>query len=623
MSLFYLVYIWLVVALAGMPEHNQSFYQTERPNIVWITTEDNSIDYLRLYRETGAAMPNIERLAHRGVTFEHAFSNAPVCSVARSTLISGCYAPRTGAQYHRGVDQAPMPEGLQMFPYYLRQAGYYTTNNNKEDYNLIKSEGVWDTSSRRASYRNRPPGVPFFHVQNFGLTHEGKLHFSRKQMEEQPTETGPATITPFPYHPDTEVSRYTYAKYLDLHREVDQQIGVLLDQLEEDGLMDDTIIFFFGDHGGVLPRSKGYVYESGLHVPLVVYVPEKWAHLSPYPPGSRAEPFVSFVDFGPTVLAMAGIEVPLQMDGRAFFGESLTRERLHRRNTTFGYADRFDEKVDMVRSFRRGRFKYIRNYQPFNYDGLYNFYRYRMLLYQEWDSLYRTGALDVQQEHFFQPRPAEQLFDITTDPYEVDNLSDDPAYRDTLHAMRETYRAKLAEVHDLSFFPEPYLLEAGIDNPVAFGNEHQELLTELQTIADLELLPFASAKKGIRRALNDANPWKRYWGLIVCSAFGEEASVFFRKAKQLAKDDPENLVSVRALEFLALTDQMDPEPGMLKALRQATTQAEANLIMNTVTLLQNGHGYSFDIDEELFPTEWVEEEQKPFIHRFSYLRTTN
>ena len=258
----------------------QSQASVERPNIVWIVSEDNSKHYMGLYEEQGTPMPNLENLARKGLVFNHMFSNGPVCSVARSTIISGSYAPRLGAQYHRRTAFVPMPKGVEMFPAYLRQAGYYTSNNAKEDYNLTKSESVWDNSSKSATYRDRNAGQPFFHVQNFHITHEGQLHFTSEQMASRKTTRDPAKITPFPYHPNTSTFRYTYAWYDELHRKLDQQIGTFLDQLEADGLMENTIIFYYGDHGGVLPRSKGYIYESGIHVPLIVYIPEKWKKFS-------------------------------------------------------------------------------------------------------------------------------------------------------------------------------------------------------------------------------------------------------------------------------------------------------------------------------------------------------
>lgn len=453
---------------------NLTFAGQDQPNIVWLVTEDNSIHYLKLYDEGGTDMPNVERLAKNGIVFNNAFSNAPVCSAARSTIISGCYGPRAFSHFHRRSVKVPMPDGLNMFPWYLREAGYYTTNNSKEDYNFIKGEGVWDASSGKASYKNRKPGQPFFHIQNFGTTHEGKLHFSKEQMEKQKTETDPDTVSVFPIHPDTELFRYTNAKYRDLHRQADAEMGKFLKQLEADGLMDDTIIFYYGDHGGVLPGSKGYIYERGLHVPMVVNVPEKWRHLFPADAGTRVDGFVQFIDLGPTVLNLAGVDVPEQMDGRPFLGKNIELEELNSRDTAFGYADRFDEKYDHVRTLRKGKYKYMRNYQPFNVDGLQNNYRYFQMAYEEWRDLYKAGKLTPEQAQFFEPRPAEALFDIEKDPFEMNNLATNRKLRTVLTTMRAALQEQVRSMPDLSFIPEPVLYEEAAANPVALWAKKQE-----------------------------------------------------------------------------------------------------------------------------------------------------
>ena len=496
----------------------------ERPNILWLVSEDNSKHYLRLYEKGGAVMPNIERLAAEGLVFEHAFSNAPVCSVARSTIISGCYAPRLGVQYHRRMELAPLPEGLLMFPAYLRQAGYYTTNNSKEDYNFKKPFGVWDESSRKATYRNRRGGQPFFHVQNFGRSHEGQLHFSAEQMANDPTTVDPDSVPVFPYHPDTPVFRYTNAKYRDLNAEVDQQIGAFLEQLESDGVLENTIVFYYGDHGGVLPRGKGYLYESGIHVPLVVRFPRKWQHLAPAKPGSRIGGFVQFIDLAPTVLHLAGLDPPAEMDGRPFLGKGISKSRLNARDQAFSYADRFDEKYDLVRAVRVGRYKYVRNFQPFNFDGLYNFYRYKMLAYREWQELFEAGSLNDVQRQFFQARAAEALYDIEADPHEVNNLAENPVYKKILKKLQRTLERQLKGMPDLSFFPEPYYLEEGLDAPARFGQLEKDRIGRLIDVANLAILPFDKARRKIEASLNSSDPWERYWGFIVCSHFGEASS---------------------------------------------------------------------------------------------------
>lgn len=565
-------------------------------------------------------MPHIEKLAEGGLVFQHAFSNAPVCSVARSTLISGSYAPRIGAQYHRRAALAPMPEGQRMFPFYLRDAGYYTTNNSKTDYNL-SDKGMWDESSNKASYRNRKAGQPFFHVQNFGQTHEGQLHFSKESMAKEKTLTDPDSVTVFPYHPNTPTFRYTYARYYDYHRKVDAEMGAFLEGLKADGVAEDTIVFYYGDHGGVLPRGKGYAYESGLNVPLVVYAPEKWRHLLPEKPGSRVEGFVSFIDFGPTVLNLAGVSVPDAMDGNPFLGKGVKAKELSNRDEAFGYADRFDEKYDLVRTFRKGKFKYIRNYQPFNFDGLFNQYRYRMLAYQNWKEEYDAGRLNAAQRQFFEARPSEALYDIESDPHEVNDLAGDPKYSSVLKDLRRRLSTKIKSLPDLSFLPEPVMLTEAMDNPVRYGQENKKRIAKLIDTADLSLQSFSAAKKGIAKALDSDDPLVRYWGLIACSSFGQEASSFTKTAKAIAANDDDNLVRVRAAEFLALIGAAKPQKVIYAALRNSKTEVEANLILNTVTLLKDAKpGYDFEFNPEWFPAPWRKEERSNVNRRLGYFK---
>ena len=580
--------------------------QTKKPNIVWIVTEDNSAHWLKLYNNNGASMPNVERLAKNGIVFNNAFSNAPVCSAARSTLISGCYDPRVGTQYHRKFKKAPMPEGLEFYPVYLQKAGYYAANNSKKDYNLEGNTG-WNASSSKASYRNRAEGQPFFQIWNLGQTHEGKIHFPKSDVKNVKTLTSPDSIEVFPYHPNTPLFRYSYARYLDLHMQVDKVIGEKLALLEEDGLMDDTIIFYYGDNGGILPRSKGYAYDNGTHIPLVVYFPEKYKHLMPAPKNSRVDGFVSFVDFAPTLLNLIGIDVPKQMDGIPFLGENIELKELNSRDEVFVHADRLDEKYDLVRTIRKGNFEYIRNYQPFNIDGLYNNYRYKQASFREWYHLYKEGKLNAAQSQFFEPRTPEMLFDLSEDPHEVNNLAQLPEYEEKLQQMRVLMNKKVKSLPDLSFYPEPYLVEKAFDNPVKFGQEHQSEIAELVDIANLNYIGFEQAKRKIKKALNSDNPWKRYWGLIVCSSYGNEASPFFSQAKKIAENDKETLVRVRAAEFLGLTGNENPVLVIEEALTQSKSKIEAVLILNSASLLKmQNPTLNFNLKKELFPKEWTQ-----------------
>lgn len=588
----------LILAVALF--HSTLVRAAERPNFVWLVSEDNSKHYLKLFDEHGADTPHIEALAEHGLVFDRAFSNSPVCSVARTTLITGCYAPRIGTQYHRRYVTAPMPDGLRMFPAYLREAGYYTTNDRKKDYNAIEGEGVWDASSNRATWRNRKGTQPFFHMQSFGTSHESSLHFPESEMGSQATETDPNSVFIAPYHPDTPTFRYTYARYHDRIRQVDGQIGEVIERLKEDNLLADTFVFYFGDHGGVLPRGKGYIYECGLHVPLVVRIPENWRHLVDAKPGSRSSGFVSFVDFGPTLLNLAGLEVPNAVDGHPFLGKGVSLSELNQRDETFGYADRFDEKYDLVRTLRKGRYKYMRSYQPFNFDGLQNNYRYIMLAYEEWRSLHYAGKLNAVQSQFFMRRAAEALYDLEKDPHETRNLAGDPDYAEIALGLRNRLTKLIKNLPDLSLYPENYLVQEAFDNPTAFGNAHRRDISSLVDIADLSLISFRSARARIELALDSPDPWKRYWALIVCSSHGQSASSFTGKAKDIAADDSELLVRVRAAEFLGLIQSADPRPTLLDCLAKTSSGPEATLMLNTLVLLRDGKpGYKFELDPNL------------------------
>lgn len=559
----------------------------DRPNIVWILSEDNSVHYLRLYGAELGVMPTVERLASEGLTFEHAFSCAPVCSVARTTLMTGCYAPRIGFQNHRRLKPAELPDGAELFPAYLRRAGYHTTNNSKEDYNVVKGT-EWDDSSRKATWRSRPtPETPFFHMRTTTVSHEGSLHFKAELMQsEQPTANLASVELP-PYFPDTPTFRYTLARYFDRMRSVDEQVAQLVQELKDDQVLDNTIVFYFGDHGGVLPRSKGYLYETGLHVPLVVWMPEKWKSKSPFKAGTRPEGFVEFVDFGPTVLNLAGVTVPESMDGRPFLGSGVQADDVNQRDEAFGYADRFDEKIDFSRSLRKGKYKYIRNYQPFYSDALQNNYRYIMLAYTEWRELYHAGKLNDVQKSFFEFHPAEMLFDVELDPHEIHNLAGDPQHRETLLDLRKRLRERVESLPDLSFYPESELVDHVLPHAAEFGQQHREEIQRLSAIAQLELVPFAKAKPHIEAALMSDNRWERYWAATVCASFGEVARSLTEQVRPLLKDS-EPIVRVRAAEFFGTLGLPVAKSTLLDVLATTDSPAVALLTLNSVVALRDG-----------------------------------
>ena len=583
-----------LVIICWFIELSYSAEPTKRPNFVFIVSEDNSIHYLRLYGNKLGITPNIERLADNGLTFNHAFSGAPVCSVARSTLATAMHAPRVGFQYHRKSALASLPPGVKPWSQVLRENGYYTTNNAKTDYNFnVNIKEAWDMSSNKATWRNRPnKAMPFFHMQSFADSHESRLHFPLKQME-TPTKTSPDDVMLQPYFPDTPIMRYTKARYYDRIRVIDNQVGKIIIQLKEDGILEDTFVFYFGDHGGVMPRSKGYAYESGLHVPLVVRIPENFKKLIDHKRGTRTNGFVSFIDFGPTVLNLASISVHKELDGQAFFGKGVSAADLANRDEVFGHADRFDEKFDMVRTYRKGKWKYIRNYQSYYADGLQNNYRYRQLAYDNWRNLYRAERLNPVQRQFFERRSVEQLFNLEKDPHEVTNLAADPAQSKRLAEMRGLLKNKMKSINDLSFYPENRMVTTALNDGVAFGREHSKQISRLSDLADTALRPFSEVKQALASSLQSKGALRRYWALKVCSNFGEKAKPLAIAAMPLLND--ENLmVRVRAAEFLGSIKAVDPMPTLYGVVNNAETEQALMIAFNTIVYLRDQVGHKYD-----------------------------
>ena len=583
-----------LVIICWFIELSYSAEPTKRPNFVFIVSEDNSIHYLRLYGNKLGITPNIERLADNGLTFNHAFSGAPVCSVARSTLATAMHAPRVGFQYHRKSALASLPPGVKPWSQVLRENGYYTTNNAKTDYNFnVNRKEVWDMSSNKATWRNRPnKAMPFFHMQSFADSHESRLHFPLKQME-TPTKTSPDDVMLQPYFPDTPIMRYTKARYYDRIRVIDSQVGKIINQLKEDGILEDTFVFYFGDHGGVMPRSKGYAYESGLHVPLVVRIPENFKKLIDHKRGTRTNGFVSFIDFGPTVLNLASISMHKELDGQAFFGKGVSAADLANRDEVFGHADRFDEKFDMVRTYRKGKWKYIRNYQSYYADGLQNNYRYRQLAYDNWRNLYRAERLNPVQRQFFERRSVEQLFNLEKDPHEVTNLAADPAQSKRLAEMRGLLKNKMKSINDLSFYPENRMVTTALNDGVAFGREHSKQISRLSDLADTALRPFSEVKQALASSLQSKGALRRYWALKVCSNFGEKAKSLAIAAMPLLND--ENLmVRVRAAEFLGSIKAVDPMPTLYGVVNNAETEQALMIAFNTIVYLRDQVGHKYD-----------------------------
>lgn len=425
----------------------------DRPNILWISTEDISPD-LACYGDAYASTPNLDKLAGQGARYTRAFSIAGVCAPSRSAIITGMY-PTTISTHHMRCKAVPPPH-VRCFPEYLRAAGYYCTNNFKTDYNFDAPVTAWDDCSRQAHWRNRAKDQPFFAVFNIIDTHESKIRtadtdFARLTQRLSPEERhDPARAKLPPYYPDTPIVRNDWARYYDLITAMDKIVADRLRELEEDGLADNTVVFFFGDHGRGLPRAKRWLYDSGMHVPLLIRWPDT------IKPGTVEDRLVSFVDFGPTVLSIAGVDVPDHMQGRPFLG----RQTGEPRDYVFGARDRMDETYDIIRAVRDKRFKYIRNFQACKPYAQYIDYMEKMPTMQEMRRLNKAGELVGPQKLFFLPeKPEEELYDTVADPHEVNNLAALPEHEDTLKRMRARLDKWMEETNDLGLIPEDVLNE--------------------------------------------------------------------------------------------------------------------------------------------------------------------
>lgn len=476
-----------------------------RPNILWVVNEDHSAHYAEGYGDPLAHTPHFARLARGGILFERAYSTSAVCAPTRASIITGMYAPTLGTQHMRSV--VTMPPWLRFFPAYLRDAGYFTTNRHKMDYNATVLPGTWDENNVKAHWRNRSPGQPFFSIFNFTESHESSLH------KRFPLTVDPAKVRVPAYLPDTEIVRTDLAQYYGRVTAADERIGEVLAQLEADGLAEDTIIFYYSDHGGVLARSKRFLYENGTHPALAVYFPKKYQHLAPMGPGSRSSELVNWVDLAPTVLSLAGVKAPDFMQGRAFAGVF----RRQAPEFTYSFRDRMDSRVDFSRAVTDGRWRYIRNYRPDLPILQHIDYLWRQATMRQWEELYRAGKLSAVQASFFQPKAAEELYDCKNDPDNVRNLAADPANRTRLVKMRAANRAHLLATRDTGFMPEGMLRElAGTQSPSGVGGDDQRypLAEAIDLVDALQLDGETDKGSRVSRALKSPSAALRYWGIV-------------------------------------------------------------------------------------------------------------
>lgn len=540
--------------------------QAARPNILWLTCEDIG-PHLGCYGDNYADTPHLDALAERGVRYTRAWSEAPVCAPARTNIISGCYAPSSGGEHMRSL--VPLSPIMRMYPRLLREAGYYCTNNSKEDYNLAQPGEVWDDSSGAAHWRNRPDSAPFFSIFNYTVSHEGNIRARPWEARHDPAQ---APVPP--YHPDTPEVRRDWAQYYDTITRMDAEAGQQLAELEADGLLDDTIVVFYGDHGSGMPGHKRCARNAGLHVPLIVSIPERFAHLASadYVEGGSTGRLVGFTDLAPTALSTAGIEPPAWMQGRAFMGEHEAAPRRY----LYGHRGRMDERYDFVRCVRDERFVYIRNFMPHLPMGQHVRYMFETPTTREWKRLYDEGALDEVQSFFWEARPPEELYDLQDDPHETRNLADSPDHAPVLERLRDACREWMLAIRDTGLLPEPQLHSRSAGRaPYDMARDPESYpMARVLSCAELASSLDADRVETLQESLSDEDPAVRYWAALGLLMRGEQA---LREGLPLLRDalgDDDPFVRIVAAEALCrFGEAMDVDVAMPLLVELANAQA--------------------------------------------------
>lgn len=531
----------------------------EMPNILWFTSEDN-FPVLGCYGDKLARSPNIDRLAANGIRFDRCYCVEPVCGPSRFSILTGMYPASAGTPAQFGSTDEVMPRYVRGYPEYFKDLGYYTANNQKKNYNsqFDYVMNMWDESSEHAHWNKRAPGQPFFAVFNTFVTHESVLFNHNKDLWGKPGNEGPVTNAMVgskipPFLPDTDRVRTDFATFYNATEHMDRELAFRLKEVEDAGLADDTIVFYYGDNGGITPRGKRFCYDLGLRVPLIIYVPPKWQHLSPYAPGSVVKDSVTFNDLLPTVLSLVGIEPPSHVHGKALLGPYQAPPQKY----SFGGRDRMDERYDLIRTVSDTRFRYIRNYTPHRPWGQHVEFMFQAGSYQDWEAMHRDGKLNAVQETFWGTKPYEELYDVQTDPHMVINLVERPEHAGKLAELRQALDDQMIAINDNGLIPEA--CEA-----LGYVNSRQPgvyPIREAMQIAEKAAKQPDGSLPAFLKALKHSNEIIRYWGAQGLLIAGEKARPHVDTMKQVMLGEPS--VATRIVLSEALVKLADDREALL------------------------------------------------------------
>lgn len=522
--------------------------QATQPNILLLIAEDIS-PVLGCYGDQFATTPQLDNLASDGMLFTKALTTAPICAPTRSCLVTGLYATSLGTQHLRS--NVPFPESLKTLPELMREAGYFTMLRNKTDYNF-NPEGLWDLwDPTYTPWRKNDSGKPFYSYMNIGPSHEGSV-VTKERYASLTSELAddlrhdPAGVTVPPYYPDTPEIRRILANYYDVITVLDQNVGKVLDSLEMDGLKEETIVLFIADHGLGLPRYKRWLYKSGLNVPMIVHAPKKYAHLiEDYSPGTKNDHLVSFVDIAPTILQLAGAEVPAYMQGEPMFGENIEMHREY----AFGARDRADDMFEMSRSVSDGRYFYIRNFMP-HYPFIQPGFIFSDVkdIFKELRRNYENGNLNEEQLKLWKTKEIEELYDWKNDPYETSNLANDPKYRDIKMQLQGKLHDWMLETKDLGLLPEAeYMIRSSDSSPYEYARQKGSIKFE-EILKAAEQVGTRDEETLISNLQHDESG-VRYWGVIGCMQFDSVTQKILDALKERL-EDPSPSVQIAAAEAI-------------------------------------------------------------------------
>jgi arylsulfatase A-like enzyme len=557
---------------------------SNQPNILWIVSEDNSACYVHCYGNSYATTPNIDGLASEGFLYTRAYANSPVCSPARNTILTGVYAASNGNEQMRSNYRKSGNVGT--YAEYMRQAGYYCTNNSKTDYNTgsIDPDKIWDESNDKAHYKNRPKGKPFFAVFNLETTHESCIH---KPLPEEQLRHHPEKVELAPYHPDTKEMRHDYAQYYDKIEDMDAQVGRLLKELDENGLADNTIVFYYGDNGGILARSKRYVYESGTRIPFVIRIPEKYKNFYPASmPGEKVDRIISFADLAPTLMSIAGTPIPGYMQGHAFLGEKKVKDPEY----AFMTRGRMDERYDQSRAVRDQKYRYIRNYMPFRIYGQQSDYLFNAASVRSWEKAYKEGKCNAVQSIFWNTKPVEELYDMENDPWEVNNLAYDPTYKNIVARMRNALSEWMKEIKDVGLIPETdYDFFSGDKSMYDYMRSHSCPFDELLKASELATLGTKKDTGTLIQYLKNENSGIRYWGVTGLLILKADAKAAIPELKKLSADKSAAVRTIAA-EVLHGLGEKDIARKIYISVLQDTVNfdmTDRNFVLNSIDAIND------------------------------------